>query len=303
MAEFIMLVGIPGCGKSTLCEKYRAKGYKIHSSDAIRNELDMHKPEDTTEVFNILHNRIKADMELGLNIIYDATNLSRKLRWAYLQTIKKYDYHKTCLLFIVPIDVCKERNSHRTGYAKVPDFVYDRMLRAFNLPTKEEGWDNIIPILYNGEIEFEYDFDNLMNFSQDNHHHSLTLGEHMNKAYEYVCNKTDDYVIRMATKYHDIGKIYTKKFVDKNNNPTEEAHYYGHDNYGAYVWMVYWLSKYRNKMSFNMAMRIGQLINWHMTPLLRWEKYPHTIKKDKRYISEIFYNQVNLLHEADMYAH
>ena len=36
MTEFIMLVGLPGSGKSTCAEKLKKEGYMIHSSDAIR---------------------------------------------------------------------------------------------------------------------------------------------------------------------------------------------------------------------------------------------------------------------------
>ena len=36
--EFVMVVGLPGSGKSTYIEKYYP-GYVIHSSDAIREEL------------------------------------------------------------------------------------------------------------------------------------------------------------------------------------------------------------------------------------------------------------------------
>ena len=37
--EIIMLVGIPGSGKSTVAEQYIQQGYKVHSSDAIREKL------------------------------------------------------------------------------------------------------------------------------------------------------------------------------------------------------------------------------------------------------------------------
>ena len=97
MANFIMLVGIPGCGKSTLTEKLKAEGYTIHSSDAIRNELDIHDPKKSSLIFDIMHKRIKADMEVGKDIVYDATNLSRKNRKNYLESIKRfYNYKKIC---------------------------------------------------------------------------------------------------------------------------------------------------------------------------------------------------------------
>ena len=34
--ELIMLIGIPGSGKSTVAERYAEEGYRVHSSDAIR---------------------------------------------------------------------------------------------------------------------------------------------------------------------------------------------------------------------------------------------------------------------------
>lgn len=39
MTDFIMLVGLPGSGKSTYAEELKREGYIIHSSDAIREEL------------------------------------------------------------------------------------------------------------------------------------------------------------------------------------------------------------------------------------------------------------------------
>ena len=300
MANFIMLVGIPGCGKSTLTEKLKAEGYTIHSSDAIRNELDIHDPKKSSLIFDIMHKRIKADMEVGKDIVYDATNLSRKNRKNYLESIKRfYNYKKICYLFIVPIDVCKERNSHRTGYALVPDYVYDRMLRAFEVPMMEEGWDEIVPILYDEKVKLN--IPNLDKFSQDNHHHSLTLGQHMATAAKYLEDKgAAQYLIDMA-KVHDIGKYYTKKFENYKGERTEEAHFYGHENYGAYIYLIMWLRD--RDRSFEDALYIAQLINWHMAYHLRWKKSEKTIKADQEFLSEKFYADVNLFHEADEFAH
>ena len=299
MNKFIMLVGIPGCGKSTLTEKLASEGYAIHSSDALRNELNMHEGSQCAYIFDLMHKNIKADMEAGKNIVYDATNLSRKRRIAYLESIKKYNYEKICYLFIVPVDVCMERNAKRTGYARVPDYVYDRMLRAFDTPMMEEGWDEIVPILYDGEVNL--DIPDLDNFNQDNKHHSLTLGEHMKTAAKYLEEQNaPKYLIDMANM-HDIGKVYTKKFENYDGKPTEEAHYYGHDHYGAYIYLIYWL-KNRDR-SFEEALYISQLINWHMSHFLRWNKSKKTFTNDREFLSEKFYNDICLFNEADVLAH
>ena len=299
MSKLIMLVGIPGCGKTTLTKDLKARGYVIHSSDAIRDELGIHDPKKSFIIFDTMHKRLKADMDAGKDVVYDATNLTRKNRMAFLESINKYNYEKICYLFIVPVDVCKERNSHRTSYAFVPDYVYDRMLRSFEVPMIEEGWDEIVPILYDGEVNLN--IPDLDNFSQDNQHHSLTLGQHMKTAAKYLEDVgAEQYLIDMAN-VHDIGKYFTKKFENYKGEATPEAHYYGHENYGAYIYLIMWLKN--QDRSFEDALYIAQLINWHMAYHLRWKKSDKTISKDRAFLSEKFFNDVNFFYAADMYAH
>ena len=83
-------------------------------------------------------------MELGKNIIYDSTNLTRKRRIQFLEMIKDFDYEKICYTFITPVNVCKKRNSTRTGHSKIKEYEYDIMSNGFNPPTTDEGWDKII---------------------------------------------------------------------------------------------------------------------------------------------------------------
>jgi hypothetical protein len=255
-----------------------------------------------------MHKRIKETMDNDENVIYDATNLSRKRRIAFLESIKKYNYHTSCYLFITPVDVCKERNSHRKGFARVPDEVYDRMLRSFNTPMLSEGWDEILPIFYYGRIKFDYDFNDLKDFSQNNAHHTLSLGDHMYKAFQYTSEHCDSVLkninVLIAARYHDIGKCYTKSFKNSHGEPTEAAHYYGHENYGAYIYLIYWLAnRHVINISFADALEISQLINWHMAPLLRWNKSEKALNKDLKLIGEDFYNKIMLINEADLFAH
>ena len=113
MVEFIMLVGLPGCGKSSYAKKLKDEGYIIHSSDAIREELfgDVNSQKDNTKVFDVLHKRIKDDLTKGISCVYDATNMSMKRRKAFLDEISKISCSKKCVLFVVPIEVCKESAS------------------------------------------------------------------------------------------------------------------------------------------------------------------------------------------------
>lgn len=141
--KFIMLVGFPGAGKSTIAKEYQKQGYVIHSPDAIRNELNMHKDEQIREVLDIMHNRMFEDMKQEKNIIYDSTNLSCRRRMKILRSIKQFNYEKICIILNTSLNICKERNSHRIGYSKVTDECYNIMQQVYKKPTLDEGWDII----------------------------------------------------------------------------------------------------------------------------------------------------------------
>ena len=154
MTEFMMLVGLPASGKSTYAESLKAKGYHIHSSDAIREELtgDENAQDKNTDVFSTLHKRVKDDLSNGISCVYDATNMSMKRRKAFLDEIKRYNCRKTCVLFVIPVKVCKCRNNNRGR--KVPDEVFDKMIKSFWVPMKYEGRDDVKIVL-----DEEYDYE------------------------------------------------------------------------------------------------------------------------------------------------
>ena len=151
--KLIMMVGLPGAGKSTKSSEYAEKGYIVHSPDAIRNELNLHSNDDTQKVYDILHEHILADMNKGKDIVYDSTNLTRRRRLKFLNLIKKYDYEKICHVLLTPLDLCKERNSQRIGYSKVPDNELNRMSEMFTIPMSDEGWDKIILNINDSKME------------------------------------------------------------------------------------------------------------------------------------------------------
>ena len=93
MPNFVMLVGLPGSGKSYIAHKLSKMDYNIHSSDDIREELsgDINNQEINQKVFNILHNRVKEDLRANKNCVYDATNISYKRRKAFLEEIKSIE--------------------------------------------------------------------------------------------------------------------------------------------------------------------------------------------------------------------
>lgn len=306
MNEFIMLVGLPASGKSTYAENLRQKGFHVHSSDKIREELtgDINSQDKNTEVFRELHKRIKSDLQNGISCVYDATNINMRRRKAFLDEIKKYDCKKTCVLFLIPIEVCKERNQNRER--KVPNEVFDKMLKQFQCPYYYEGWDNIL-VMFLKNYEFVRPIVKTFNFEQYNSHHSRDLFDHMFTASRWIWDHATDRrnVLLEAALNHDTGKIYTQDFRDAKGNPTTEAHYYGHENYSAYLFLLseFSLEFYEDRTTFSDSLYIACLINWHMRPYTAWKQSEKSRERDRKLIGEEMYQDLMLLHEADLAAH
>jgi len=328
MQNFIMMCGLPGSLKSTYAKwlaKDRYKDAEIISSDAIRKEKG-YKQGEIADVFSIVNHRIMNSPHE--TVIYDATNLQRKYRVALLKNIDaKFGYLvNTELIFMsIPIKICKYLNEQRSGFDKVPDYVYDRMLRHFDIPMYNEGWNvleyaNIFvlgrtsiidPHLFYDDRRLSLKYSSFsiedMDFDQDNPHHTLSLKEHCNKCFEYVKNN-DKYfseyyrtVIEQAALFHDIGKILTKDYHDAKGNPSETAHYYGHENVGAYLAATGELDRYIDVSGYTIA----EFIAFHMKASFSWRRNPYGKRtiEEKKYFSVNDLMLLELLGEGDRQAH
>jgi predicted kinase len=299
--KFFMMCGLPASGKSIKAEElsytYNAN---IHASDAIREELS----GDTTNqninelVFKTLHNRIKEDLSNGKNCIYDATNISYKRRMAFLNELNKIPCEKVCVLMATPYEQCLKNNDNRDR--KVPKEVIERMYRNFDIPYWYEGWDDIwVEYASNSQGYYGYPIrwlDAVRDYNQNNTHHTLSLGEHCDNAWRYVCEHSGHWSLRVASALHDCGKPFTKTFTNSKGEITEQAHYYQHQNTGSYNSLFYTMICY--------PLDVAILIRWHMQPYF-WEKDNNekSHNKYKKLWGEQLYKDIMLLHEADKQAH
>lgn len=271
MNIFIMLIGLSASGKSTYARGLEARGYKVHSSDALRAEMwgDESEQKNPSAIFEELQKRIIKDLREGLNCVMDATSLSSKRRISFLKSLDKINCFKEAAVFAPPVEACIIRDGKRDRSVGID--VILRQLKQFEVPSFHEGWDEI--------SIFERNFKNtpinptsLMEYDQENPFHDLTLGEHICKAYEYACDHYDPFV-QMAIFHHDTGKIYTKAHLNYKREKTPFAHYYGHENVSAYLYLS------SNTDTLSDALVIAQLIQWHMRPKdkIFWEKFSQKI--------------------------
>lgn len=284
----ILLVGIPGSGKTTYAKKYIEENYNtIHfSSDLIRKELWGNEATqgDNNEVFSIMQKRAIEALDNGYNVIYDATNITRKDRGHIISQCPKFAKIEAHVAW-APIETCIERDAARER--TVGKDVIDRILKRFQPPFYDEGIDEIKVIIPDGFDRFEYikRCSDAMDIPHDNPHHTLEIGQHCDKAAEYI--EDDDGIVEVyaAALYHDVGKPYTKGFVDAKGNPCETAHYYQHHCVGA--WVYYGIGPTCPEVSW--------LIGNHMEPFFDSKYYKN--------LPPYLKNKIDQLHEADLAAH
>lgn len=145
-----MLVGIPTAGKSTFSNDKKYKNYVRVSSDDILQEVAKERQQSYNTVFkaNIRFAQIammkvlRKAIEDGKSIIWDQTNLTKKQRRDKLKHIPPH-YKKTAVYFIVDLKTALQRNTQRPGKV-IPPEILERMIKEYEIPTNEEGFDTII---------------------------------------------------------------------------------------------------------------------------------------------------------------
>lgn len=150
----LVLVGLPGSGKSTFVNKLK-ENFSLHvaSTDDLI-ERDAAKAGKTySEYFKIANQKnLKREMDEGIttavyagkNIVNDQTNMGGKKRKALLDSIND-DYAKYAIVFDVDSAVLKERLEKRaaaTGKV-IPDHVIHNMTSNYQAPSTREGFTDV----------------------------------------------------------------------------------------------------------------------------------------------------------------
>ena len=155
--SLILLVGIPGSGKTTYAEKYiKENPNTVHlSSDKIRAELwDNEATQgDNNEVFSLMQSRAIDALSNGQSVVYDATNITRKDR-SYIVSLCPKFAKIECHIIWAPIETCIERDAARER--TVGKEVIDRMLKRFQAPYYDEGIDEIKVVVPDTFDRFDY---------------------------------------------------------------------------------------------------------------------------------------------------
>ena len=152
--ELKVMVGIPGCGKSTwanrevqFLEEEMATTVIISRDEVRKSFVGEANPNNSNsyfgredEVFEEFVRQINEAMEIGIDYVFvDATHISRASRAKLLSRLRPDP--NTVLIFEVMdcgIDTCLARNATRTGFARVPDSAIRNMKKNYKAPTPQE---------------------------------------------------------------------------------------------------------------------------------------------------------------------
>src|ERR1035438_6808512 len=136
--RIVVLVGLPGSGKSTYLEQLGVSGL---ASDAIRKLLADDETDQTihVRVFQTLRYLLEQRLAIGRTVTYiDATNLTLEERAPYLAIGRAWGCGVEAVFFDVPLDVCQERNGRRARV--VPGEALAKMAAKLAPPSVEEGF-------------------------------------------------------------------------------------------------------------------------------------------------------------------
>lgn len=322
----IMLIGIPGSGKSYMADRLRVDKAKwgvtlsfsddqegnmsIFSSDALREEMfgNAAKQGDNNKLYTELHRRIKNALSRSENVVYDATNLNKRQRKDFLDSLKGYNCLKIAMPIMTWYGTCVTNNRSRDRV--VPSSVMQRMYMNWCPPHRHEGFDDIIYI--QNEIDSEMRHVEMyarfpysaQNIDQENSHHEATLGDHCLQAYMHALNNNMPVDVVVAAKMHDIGKLETKTHINKKGHWDTDCHYYQHHCVGAYLYTLLAMGAYLTCVdSDNRISDVANLIYFHMCPYTSWKDSERSKERDLSMIGTQMFNKVMMLHECDQVAH
>lgn len=301
--KLTIMIGLPGSGKSYHAANlaYDSEAVLIEA-DEIRKEKFGNKQDRETHValFEYIRGLITGYLTMG-NVVFDATNLSHKHRKAFIDIAKMSGSTVSGVLVAAPWHECLDNNRKRERI--LPEDVMGHMRKSFVPPFKAEGWDDI-SIIWNVRDAADFSsrfqicdlFAFMDDFDQENRHHSRTLGGHVRAVRDAGCVHSD--LLRVAGMFHDIGKIWTKRFQTFKGEPKEDASYFSHENVGAYMALFYLKEEgYTDEF----ILEVVNLISFHMR--LYFVQSEKALRRLVSLVGQDAFENLERLHDADRAAH
>lgn len=132
----IVMSGLPASGKDHWIER-EGPGFPVVSLDGIRAELGVDPAKGQGPVVQLAQERAKEHLRAGTDFIWNATNLTRRLRSKVLDLCYRYGAHTH--IVHVETDPTSWRARNRRRSSPVPASVLGRMLAQWQVPDRTEA--------------------------------------------------------------------------------------------------------------------------------------------------------------------
>lgn len=137
-AEVTLMSGFPGAGKDRWIAEH-GKGLPVVSLDRVRDELDVDPEDEQGTVVSAAREEARAHLRAGRSFVWNATNLSRRIRGQCIRLFADYDAKIRIVYVEVPEPVLHAQNRARSK--PVPAKVLDALLDRWEVPDPGEAHD------------------------------------------------------------------------------------------------------------------------------------------------------------------
>jgi predicted kinase len=139
--EAVILMGIPGAGKSTF---YHQRFFDTH----VRISLDVLRTRPRERAF------VETCLRTGQRFVVDNTNVRTAERAIFIEAAKRAGFRVIGYFLETTLGDALRRNAQRTGKAKIPPAGVGAALKRLERPNFEEGFDELYLVTHGESGEF-----------------------------------------------------------------------------------------------------------------------------------------------------
>jgi predicted kinase len=137
MAECVILIGLPGSGKSSFYRQRYAATHDHVSKDAMRNNRQPQRRQD----------RLLAEsLAAGRSVVVDNTNPDVATRAALIAAGRRHGAQIIGYFFPAEARDALRRNRTRSGRDRVPDVAIFTTRKRLDVPSYHEGFDRLFVV-------------------------------------------------------------------------------------------------------------------------------------------------------------